>query len=445
MERIKVGVFGAYRGSAMIQYCELSDHAEIVAVCDCWELALERQKALHPQSDIGWYTSFDDFLQHEMDAVVLANYATEHAPYAIRCLQAGKHVYSEVLPCQTLREAVELIEAVEQSGAVYAYGENFCYFPAVWEMKRLYKQGKIGEFEYGECEYVHNCEPIWHALTYGDPDHWRNRLYCTAYCTHSIGPILHATGLRPVSVVGFEGKRIERHLRTGSKSGAFGIEFVELENGGLLKSLHGGLYKNSIWYCMYGTKGRMETAREDAENYDIRMLYVNADRFSGQYGPEKIEAYKPQMPQAEKSLRFGHGGSDFYAIDFFIRRILGDAHADTIDVYEAVDMALCGIFAYRSILNGGTPMSIPDLRLKQNRELWRGDVACTDRRLAGDQLLPSFSRGDPEIPEDVYHRMKRKFQRELENRNGYTEAAFTQSSDQSGAHGFDRDIMMKEP
>ncbi len=34
-----------------------------------------------------------------MDAVVLANYAHEHAPFAIRCLNEGKHVLSEVLPC----------------------------------------------------------------------------------------------------------------------------------------------------------------------------------------------------------------------------------------------------------------------------------------------------------------------------------------------------------
>ena len=48
-----------------------------------------------------------------MDAVVLANYANEHAPFAIRCMEEGKHVFSEVLPVQTMKEAVELIEAVE--------------------------------------------------------------------------------------------------------------------------------------------------------------------------------------------------------------------------------------------------------------------------------------------------------------------------------------------
>ena len=83
-----------------------------------------------------------------MDAVVLANYANEHAPFAIRCLKAGKHVISEVLPVQTLAEAVQLVEAVEESGLVYAYAENYCYFPSTSEMRKLYREGKLGEVEY---------------------------------------------------------------------------------------------------------------------------------------------------------------------------------------------------------------------------------------------------------------------------------------------------------
>ena len=123
-EKIKIGVLGAYRGTSMINYCEIAKSAEVVAICDKFEPALERQKELLKDDRITYYTEFDEFLKHDMDAVVLANYANEHAPFAIRCLNAGKHVFSEVLPCQTLKEAVELIETVEKTGKVYAYGEN---------------------------------------------------------------------------------------------------------------------------------------------------------------------------------------------------------------------------------------------------------------------------------------------------------------------------------
>ena len=244
MQKIRIGVMGAYRGTSMINYCEQADNAQVVAICDKWVEGLERQKAALNDPNITYYTNFEDFIKHDMDAVVLANYANEHAPFAIRAMKAGKHVFSEVLPVQTMKEAVELIETVEQTGMVYAYGENYCYMPAPYEMRRLYREGKIGEFEYGEGEYIHNCETIWPSITYGEEDHWRNNMYATFYCTHSLGPLIHITGLRPVSVIGLEGTKAERKHRVGCKNAAFGIEMVTLENGGIIKSIHGGLYKN---------------------------------------------------------------------------------------------------------------------------------------------------------------------------------------------------------
>ena len=240
---IRIGVIGVGRGKNMMKYCLQMGTAELVAICDKWEEGLEQRKKDFAGYNVSFYTDYDEFLKHDMDAVVLANYATEHAPFAIKAMKAGKHVLSEVLPVQTMKEAVELVEAVEESGLIYAYGENYCYMPAPYEMKKLYEKGEIGEFEYGEGEYIHNCESIWHSITYGEEDHWRNNMFSTFYCTHSMGPLIHITGLRPVSVVGFEGTKNHRGLRGGAKAGAFGIEMVTLENGGIIKSIHGGPYK----------------------------------------------------------------------------------------------------------------------------------------------------------------------------------------------------------
>ena len=120
MKKIRVGVMGARRGSSMIDYCKSAENAEVVAICDKQQYLLDIEKKKAGDLDIAYYTSFDDFIKHDMDAVVLANYANEHAPFAIRCLDAGLHVFSEVLPAQTMKEAVELIEAVERSGKVYS-------------------------------------------------------------------------------------------------------------------------------------------------------------------------------------------------------------------------------------------------------------------------------------------------------------------------------------
>lgn len=405
MKKIRIGVLGGFRGSSMISYCKRATNAEIVAICDKDPDVLQTQRDKAAGLNITFYDNFEDFILHDMDAVVLANYATEHAPFAIRAMKRGLHVFSEVLPAQTLQEAVALVETVEETGMIYAYGENYCYMPATWEMKKLYRQGIIGEFEYGEGEYIHNCEAIWPSITSGDPDHWRNNLYSTYYCTHSLGPILHATGLRPVSVTGFESSKNERQLRVGAKTAAFGIEMVTLENGGIIKSIHGGLYKDSIWYCMYGSKGRLECPREDSPHDHIHHLYANYDAFSGDYANPKFE-HRDLSVQDPRSARFGHGGADYFAMDHFVRRLQGDKKADIIDVYEAMDMFLPGVFAYRSILAGGIPMAIPDLRDKSQRDRWRGDTACTDPHVAGEMLLPTTASGTPDIDPGVYEYMK---------------------------------------
>ena len=125
---------------------------------------------------------------------------------------------------------------------------------------------------------------------------------------------------------------------------------------------------------------------------------------------------------------FGHGGSDFYSMYHFVEKILGNPNADTIDVYEALDMGLVGMFAYRSVLNGGIPMKIPNLRNQDERDAYRNDTMCTDDKVAGDMLIPSFSLGNPDIPDAVYENMKKKYLEEFESDSGYVNLAFNQSS-----------------
>lgn len=401
MEKVRIGIFGLGRGGFAREYCSKAGNAEIVAVCDRNQTMLDRYK----QYGYATYDNWDDFINHDgLDAVVLANFATEHAPFAIKAMKAGKHVLSEVNPFNNLKEGIELIEAVEETGKVYAYAENYCYMPCNIEMTRLIRSGEIGNFEYGEGEYLHNCEPGWAGHTASNPNHWRNHMYSTFYCTHSIGPLVHNSGQRPVKVTGFEVAHNDRMKRMNSASGPIGIEMIEFENGGIGKSIHGvGVSKNSYWFCLYGSKGRAESLREaTGEHQNIKFVHTNIDEYEGQniYFNEKM--YQP-LPSSQMSLdanSLGHGGGDFFTMYHFCEKILGREN-DSIDVYEAADMFLCGMFAYRSILAGGIPMRIPNLRDKAERDLWRDDTASTDAKTAGDLLLPENGRDHGELSDKI--------------------------------------------
>ena len=99
MKKVRVGVLGGYRGTSMINYCKRADNAEIVAICDKSREVLEAQRENAEGLNLTLYDNFDEFILHDMDAVVLANYANEHAPFAIKAMKRGLHVFSEVLPC----------------------------------------------------------------------------------------------------------------------------------------------------------------------------------------------------------------------------------------------------------------------------------------------------------------------------------------------------------
>ncbi len=414
---IRIGVFGAGRGRTMMEYCKNSTNAKLVAVCDFYEPALSSIRESFGEG-IALYKDFDEFIKHDdMDAVVLANFANSHAPFAIKCMENGLDVLSEVLPVQTLKEAVELVECVERTGRTYAYAENYCFMPAPREMRKMFRNELLGEFEYGECEYMHNCEPGWHRYTRGLPEHWRNTMYSTYYCTHSIGPMIHITGLRPVSVTGFETPCNDRMRRIGAKAGHTGMEIITLENGAIVKSIHGvGCSKCSIWYSMYGSKGMAESSRELAGLGGVKHLHAEYD--DTDVATENMEHHcvngEPGDDLSKLAEDSGHGGSDFFTTYFFAERLLGDKNAEVIEVYEALDMFLPGLLAYRSILNGNTPVAVPDFRDKAQREPFRADTACTDPAVAGDMLIPSYSKGDTGVTEESYRIMQKKYKDSLD-------------------------------
>ena len=408
MERkLRIGVFGGARGNSMIQVLLHHPEAELVAVCDKYTplLDLARQNAENAGLHIACFESFDDFIQYDMDAVVLANYATEHATFAIRCLKAGKHVLSEVLPSETMAQAVELIETVEETGLVYAYAENYCYMDLTFEMWRRYREGDIGDVTYAEGEYIHDCAACWLDITYGDLNLWRYHLCPSFYCTHSLGPIMTITGHRPVQVVGFENPPIEEFYHLGHAGGhASGIEMVTLDNGATVKSIHGALKREPAQtsYKVFGTKGFLGTCA-DAEGEKVRLYQESATQTCAVENRYIVPEKFVSAELAKNSGVATHGGSDFYPTHFFIEKILG--HEDgkwSIDVYQAVDMGICGILAFRSILNGNMPIKVPNLRNKEERDAWRHDNACTNAAVAGDQVLPCSSYPERTLdPEEV--------------------------------------------
>ena len=73
-KKIKLGVFGAGRGAYLANVARQIGF-ELVALCDVFEAQLRHAKKTLGGDDKGitYYTDYDKFLQHDFDAVILAN------------------------------------------------------------------------------------------------------------------------------------------------------------------------------------------------------------------------------------------------------------------------------------------------------------------------------------------------------------------------------------
>ena len=379
--KIKVGVFGAYRGMTMINVMARHPDAELVAICDKYEPLLERCKKVAEEtgSKITYYTNFDDFFNHDMDAVVLANYANEHAPFAIRLLLFRPTCGKRSPACRNPGPGC----SIGGGGGKKRQGLFICrellLLPGYPGNEEALQAGDIGEFMHGEGEYVHNCEPIWPRITYGDKNHWRNRMYSTYYCTHSLGPILTITGERPVKVVGFETPNAEYMAKLGYGGGTSGMIVAQMSNGATVKSLHGNLKRepSSVWYCIYGDKGMMES---DRWHEGVHRIHLFRDE-------EKITdyevSYRPK-PRVTSKLAddFRHEVISTQCIISW-KKFWAEDGENCIDVYQALDMGLPGILAYRSICNGNVPITVPDFRNPEERTVQERQLVHKPRNSRG--------------------------------------------------------------
>ncbi len=380
---IRVGVVGVGRGLSFARGAGPQLGIKLVALCDTWE---EKLAAVGKELGVATYTDYEKFLSHDMDAVILANYFHEHAPFAIKALAAGLNVMSETAACFTLGEGVRLVEAVEKSGKIYMFAENYPYMVFNQEMRRLYRSGKIGQFVYGEGEYVHPMSAdAFDSISRGI-DHWRNWLPATYYSTHSLAPIMFITDTRPVKVNGFIIPRTDDDpalARTARRNDAASMIALRMDNGAAVKILQCIFRGHGNWVRIHGSRGQMENLRHG----NASMVRLRREQYHERETTPVEQIYMPKFPAYHKqATRAGHGGGDFF-MNYHFAEAIRTGRQPYLDVYRGVAMSVVGILAYRSALNDSNTIEVPDFRKKS---------VC--KKYAKDEWNPDPTRhkkGDP--------------------------------------------------
>ncbi len=294
-------------------------NCEIVGLCDFNERRVaEGLKKLGV--DVPVFKDFDCLLEQKPDAVVLANYFHEHAPYAIKCFEKGIHIFSECISNGTMAEGVELIRAYEKSKSVYMLAENYPQMIFNREIKRVCDSGTLGKILYAEGEYNH-------PVTADDIDfnkscvyfieHWRNFAPRSYYITHSLGPLMWYTGATPKKVHAFPIYAPFKEKITARRVGDRAAIITTVNDDDSVFRVTGcaafGAHHNSYRVC--GEIGQIENLRGMGNKIMLRY-----NEWSVPENKEEINLYEPSRNDKDEEFikQAGHGGADYIISKMFV-------------------------------------------------------------------------------------------------------------------------------
>lgn len=369
MEKLRIGIFGLFRGMEYVRQFHARTDTEVTAVCD---LNADRVKeaAAICRENVKVCKNFEELLASDIDAVYIANNFNEHAEYAMQAMRRGKDVLSECTSAVTMKECVELWETVEETGRKYMLAENEPYARQNLELERMYREGTLGKLLYAEGEYNHyideGSEKYIPGLTKGKY-HWRKYMPRTYYLTHTLGPLMFMTGERPVSV-----SAIAVHSENAPEDwpckDAFASMNCVTDKGALFRFTGWTSMPGGYGFRLVGENGLVETGR--GYRNQVSLIYKDHKVPAGK---NERQIYEPRWPESnEKVSESAHGGADWWVAKGFTDYVLRDQYP-FFDYKCGITMSVVAIMGWRSILQNGIPLPIPDFSKKEVRDKYRND------------------------------------------------------------------------
>ena len=186
MVRVAVVGAGAW-GINHVRAMSRAKDAELVLVCDASEAARMRAAGVAPKARIG-HDLAEALSAPDVDAVVLATPAKDHAEHARMALNANKHVLVEKPMALDAADAHAVVSAAETHKRILMVGHLMLYHPAVARLKAMIDAGELGQIY-----YVYSVR-----VNLGRVRQDENALWSLA--PHDISMIEHLLGDEPDSV-----------------------------------------------------------------------------------------------------------------------------------------------------------------------------------------------------------------------------------------------------
>lgn len=145
MDSIGMALVGAgYWGPNLARNIVLEPEARLRWVCDLSPARAGLVADAHAGASAT--TSLDEVLADDaVDAVVIATPLSTHAPLALACLRAGKHVLVEKPLAGSVNEVEEILAVAAEGKRVVMCDHTYCHTPTVRHIAGLVDEGTLGE------------------------------------------------------------------------------------------------------------------------------------------------------------------------------------------------------------------------------------------------------------------------------------------------------------
>lgn len=197
------------RGQYHLTSLQSITHAELVALCDDYQVNLDAASAMFPSART--YTDYRRLLEDKaIDGVIVATPLGSHARITLDALAAGKHVFCEKAMALTLDECREVYDSYSCQGKALYYCMQRMYDEKYIKALQMIHDGLIGDVVGMRCHWFRNAD--WRRPV-PSPELERRinwRLYkessgglMTELASHQLEVCTLVTGKMPVEAAGF--------------------------------------------------------------------------------------------------------------------------------------------------------------------------------------------------------------------------------------------------
>lgn len=288
----------------------------------------------------GYETSWEKLVRRDdIDAIDITAPSNFHKEIAIGAAEEGKHVFCEKPLALNLKDARDMLEAVEKHGVKHQIGFNYRFAPAVQLAKKLIDEGKIGKVYHFRGLYLQdwiidpNFPLVWRLdkKIAGSGSHGDLGAHLIDLARFLVGDFQRVIGMnktfvkkRPIvdKMEGLSGKAKENAQMgevTVDDATLFLAEFKNGALGSFEATRFAAGHKNGMSFEINGSKGSIKFEFERMNE----LQYYSVDDEEGLQGFRLIQATEPVHPYAGAWWPVGH--------------VIGYEHTFVHELYEFIE------------------------------------------------------------------------------------------------------------